>query len=62
MLGGITGYDSVETTDENPERVAAIQRLSWAYFHGTLVPNSSAWTRASGAFAALAHLGVLESK
>ncbi|GIG83478.1 hypothetical protein Pka01_66050 [Planotetraspora kaengkrachanensis] len=28
MLGGITGYDTVETTDEDPERVAVIQRMS----------------------------------
>jgi pimeloyl-ACP methyl ester carboxylesterase len=62
MLGGITGYDTVETTDEHPERVAAIQRLSWAYFHGVLVPNSVAWERACGAFATLTHIGSLESK
>jgi hypothetical protein len=27
-LGGIPGYEVAETTDENPERVAVLQRLS----------------------------------
>jgi fermentation-respiration switch protein FrsA (DUF1100 family) len=30
-LGGITGYGVTETTDENPERVALIQRVTTAY-------------------------------
>jgi predicted dienelactone hydrolase len=30
-LGGVSGYDAAETTDENPERVAAVQRLTCAY-------------------------------
>ncbi|GAA0253115.1 alpha/beta hydrolase family protein [Cryptosporangium japonicum] len=34
-LGGITGYASAETTDENPERVAQIQRVTTAYLRGT---------------------------
>jgi hypothetical protein len=29
LLGGVSGYDAAETTDENPERVALIQRLTW---------------------------------
>ena len=29
-LGGVAGYDAAETTDENPDRVAAVQRLTWA--------------------------------
>ncbi|WP_426503480.1 alpha/beta hydrolase family protein [Dactylosporangium sp. McL0621] len=33
-LGGISGYESAETTDENPERVALIQRLTTAYLRG----------------------------
>jgi hypothetical protein len=27
-LGGVAGYDVVETTDERPELVAVVQRLS----------------------------------
>ena len=29
-LGGVTGYDAAETTDEKPERVAAVAHLAWA--------------------------------
>jgi predicted dienelactone hydrolase len=38
-LGGVSGYDVAETTDESPERVATVQRLTTAYLrsrlHGT---------------------------
>lgn len=38
-FGGIAGYDVAETTDESPERVATVQRLTTAYLrtqlHGT---------------------------
>nr|BFE60532.1 hypothetical protein GCM10020063_050580 [Dactylosporangium thailandense] len=33
-LGGISGYESAETTDENPARVALIQRVTTSYLHG----------------------------
>lgn len=46
MLGGISGYLVTETTDENPERVAAVQRLSWAYLRSALYPKDPAWTEA----------------
>ncbi|WP_156727676.1 alpha/beta hydrolase family protein [Streptomyces apocyni] len=39
-LGGISGYDVAETTDESPERVSAVQRLTWAYLRSTLYPSS----------------------
>ncbi|MFC7329110.1 alpha/beta hydrolase family protein [Marinactinospora rubrisoli] len=48
-LGGISGYDVAETTDENPERVSAVQRLTWAYLHTELYPGSSAWQTARAA-------------
>ena len=35
-LGGIVGFHHTETTDESPERVALVQRLSTAYLRGTL--------------------------
>jgi acetyl esterase/lipase len=62
MLGGITGYDAVETTDENPERVSAIARLSWAYLWSALHPGDPAWANARAAFAKLADLGKIEEK
>ncbi|WP_406481847.1 alpha/beta hydrolase family protein [Streptomyces sp. NBC_01615] len=45
-LGGISGYDVAETTDENPERVAAVARLTWAYLRTELYPGDSAWQSA----------------
>jgi predicted dienelactone hydrolase len=62
-LGGISGYDVAETTDENPERVAAIQRLTWAYLRGELFPGDSAWPTARDALTASpTPLGRVESK
>ena len=48
-LGGISGYDVAETTDENPARVAAVQRLTWAYLRTELHPGDSAWQEAQDA-------------
>ncbi|MER5204909.1 chlorophyllase [Streptomyces sp. NPDC002825] len=62
-LGGVSGYDVAETTDENPERVAALARLSWAYLHGELYPEDSAWKAARDALSAGPdRLGRVESK
>ena len=49
LLGGVSGYDADETTDENPERVALVQRLTWAYLRSALYPEDSAWTEACAA-------------
>jgi len=53
-LGGVSGYDVAETTDESPERVAAVQRISWAYLRSELYPGESAWQAARDALAAQA--------
>jgi predicted dienelactone hydrolase len=45
-LGGIAGYGVTETTDENPERVALIQRLTWAYLRSALYPADASWAAA----------------
>jgi predicted dienelactone hydrolase len=50
-LGGVSGYDVAETTDESPERVAAVQRISWAYLRSELYPGDSAWQAARDALA-----------
>ncbi|MHB2264585.1 alpha/beta hydrolase family protein [Aliihoeflea sp. PC F10.4] len=42
-LGGLAGYESRETTDERPQRVAAIQSLSTAYLRSALYPGNPAW-------------------
>ncbi len=49
MLGGISGYLVTETTDENPERVAAVQRLTAAYLRTALYPGDTAWAAARAA-------------
>jgi len=59
-LGGVSGYDAAETTDENPRRVAAVQHLSWAYLRSQLFVGDPAWQEALKAQAAL--LGRVESK
>lgn len=43
LLGGISGYDVAETTDENPERVALVQQLTTAYLRTALYPEDPSW-------------------
>ncbi|KAA0931970.1 MULTISPECIES: alpha/beta hydrolase family protein [Streptomyces] len=45
-LGGISGYDVAETTDEDPGRVAAVQRLTTAYLRSEFHPGDPAWRTA----------------
>ncbi|MEV4615495.1 chlorophyllase [Kitasatospora sp. NPDC049258] len=62
-LGGISGYDVAETTDEHPERVAAVQELTWAYLRTELYPGDPAWRTACDRLAAGPDpLGRVESK
>ncbi|MFD1540771.1 alpha/beta hydrolase family protein [Nonomuraea guangzhouensis] len=48
-LGGISGYNVTETTDENPERVALIQQLTWAYLRHAFYPEDLSWQAARSA-------------
>jgi predicted dienelactone hydrolase len=62
-LGGVSGYDVAETTDENPARVAAVQQLTTAYLRTQLYPGDLAWETACAALAAGPEpLGRVESK
>ncbi|MFG2621872.1 alpha/beta hydrolase family protein [Streptomyces sp. NPDC048507] len=64
-LGGVSGYDVAETTDENPERVAALARLTWAYLRGELYPQDgdTVWQSARDALSCGPDpLGRVESK
>jgi pimeloyl-ACP methyl ester carboxylesterase len=62
-LGGISGYTSTETTDESPERVALIQRLTWAFLRSALYPADASWSAASAELVASTDpLGRIESK
>lgn len=61
-LGGVSGYDVAETTDENPTRVAMVQHLAWAYLR-TRLYGEPAWERAQDALTAAPEpLGRVESK
>lgn len=54
LLGGITGYGVTDTTDESPERVAAVQELSTAYLRSALYDDHTAWLEATKAFSSSA--------
>ena len=49
MFGGIDGYDTAETTDLNPVRVATLRALVWAYLRTQLYPGDTAWVEAIAA-------------
>lgn len=61
MLGGISGWDAAETSDESPARLAEVQRLTWAYLRSALVPSDSAWEMVAQDFEARG-VGRIESK
>lgn len=46
LLGGIQGHDSVETTDESPDRVAATAELTAAYLRTAFNPDDTSWQTA----------------
>ena len=48
-LGGITGYASTETTDENPAAVALIQQTSTAYLRSALGIDPEDWKQLQAA-------------
>ncbi len=61
-LGGIAGYEAKETTDENPERVALIQRVTWDYLRHALDIEDSGWSTAHKTLSSGAHpMGRIES-
>lgn len=62
ILGGVSGYDAAETTDESPERVAAVQRMTWAYLRSALYLGDAAWPTACSIFTGLGTLGAVDSK
>lgn len=63
LFGGISGYDASETTDEDPERVAAFRALIWSYLRSQLYPGDSAWQDAIGVFEESSNpVGKIESR
>jgi dienelactone hydrolase len=62
-LGGIAGYEVAETTDENPQRVAVLQRLTSAYLRSALDPTDTSWGAATTALNQSSEpLGRIDSK
>ncbi|WP_405584405.1 alpha/beta hydrolase family protein [Streptomyces sp. NBC_01092] len=62
-LGGVSGHEVAETTDENPARVALIQQLSTAFLHSALGGEDAGWKAAVTALEdAPDPLGTLRSK
>lgn len=62
-LGGVSSYDAAETTDENPERVAALRALVWSYLRTALYPEDAAWPKAQAELANTPDpLGMIECK
>ncbi|MFB4194845.1 alpha/beta hydrolase family protein [Streptomyces carpaticus] len=62
-LGGVSGYEAAKTTDEEPARVGAVQRLTTAYLRAVLGGDTSGWRAAATALAGEAYpLGELRSK
>ncbi|OAP28372.1 MULTISPECIES: alpha/beta fold hydrolase [Amycolatopsis] len=46
-LGGINGYEAAATTDENPQRVELVQRLSTAWLRAAVLGDAEDWTVAA---------------
>lgn len=49
ILGGISGYDAAETTDESPARVEAVAQMTWAWLRTALDAADPAWPAACAA-------------
>lgn len=49
IFGGISGYDSNETTDESPERVEFVNQCILAYLRSALRPEDTSWADAQKA-------------
>lgn len=60
QLGGVSGYDVTETTDDDPGRLAAVQCLSWAYLRTQLGVDEGAWEIAQDALQPL--IGDIQDK
>ncbi|WP_026631078.1 alpha/beta hydrolase family protein [Dyadobacter alkalitolerans] len=63
IFGGISGYDALETSDENPERVAFVCESILAYVRSTFDPNDPSWEDAKKALNGVqGALGSIESQ
>ncbi|TXL86644.1 chlorophyllase [Streptomyces sp. IB2014 016-6] len=62
FLGGVSGYRAAETTDENPDRVALVQRVTLAYLRHVTGIDHTDWNNAQTVLAGGHPLGHLESR
>jgi hypothetical protein len=63
IFGGISGYDALETSDEDPERVVFVCESILAYIRSTFDPNNPSWEDAKKALNGVpGALGSIESK
>ncbi|MCA1220783.1 alpha/beta hydrolase family protein [Streptomyces sp. 8L] len=62
FLGGISGYQVAETTDEDPDRVALVQQVTLAYLRHVTGIDDTDWKTARTLLAEGHPLGRLESK
>jgi Chlorophyllase enzyme len=44
-LGGVSGFNAAETTDENPERVSLVQELTLVYLQSAFHPEDASWPK-----------------
>lgn len=61
-LGGVSGWDTAEADDESPERLAIVQRMTWAYLRSQLYQDDPAWAEARKSLVSLEGQGTVESK
>ncbi|KAF4449031.1 hypothetical protein F53441_7681 [Fusarium austroafricanum] len=61
-FGGISGWDAKECQDEDVERLATMQRVTWAYLMSQLYPGDDSWDKAKTAIGQHAEIGKIEEK
>lgn len=62
-LGGISGWDALETLDESVERLQMVLRMTWAYLRSQLYEGDSSWEEAVEALQGLdRRLGIVDEK
>ena len=61
-LGGVMGYSLAESDDEDPDRLAVTQRMTWAYLRSALYAGDPAWPAAVEAIRAHPEQGTVQCK
>ncbi|MFJ9742907.1 alpha/beta hydrolase family protein [Streptomyces sp. NPDC101166] len=62
FLGGISGHQAAETTDENPDRLALVQQVTLAYLRHVTGIDHTDWNHAQTVLTGSHPLGHLEDK